>query len=143
MVFRLEIGLFYFPAYLYVLTFYTFLIRTWSYLIKTHLLPVSRISLAPFHNSFIENWKHCSLANPILNQDRIIRWDGEAAEPGLPKISQVWGLPLVCYIKTVCIMLVFKYNWMLSNPNYVTEQIDKNYAEIEAQRSQFKIHICS
>ena len=33
---------------------------------KTQLLSVSHISLAPLHNSFTQNWKHCSLANLIL-----------------------------------------------------------------------------
>src|SRR6218665_1082612 len=64
MVFRLKVGLF--PGLFVCFDFYNFLTRTLSYLIKTHLLPVSHISLAPFHNSFTQNRKHCSLANPIL-----------------------------------------------------------------------------
>ena len=61
MVFRLKIGLF--SGLFVCFDFYT---RTELYLIKTHLLPVSHISLAPFHHSFTQNRKHCSLANPIL-----------------------------------------------------------------------------
>src|SRR6218665_2115454 len=61
-VFRLNIGFF---SGFVCFDIYTFLTRTSSYLIKTHLLPVSHISLALFHNSFTKN-KHCSLANHIL-----------------------------------------------------------------------------
>jgi len=43
--------------------------------------------------------------NSCGGKARIIRGAGEAAETGLPKMSQVRGLPLICYLKLVCILM--------------------------------------
>ena len=54
----------------------------------------------------------------LFIQARISRGAGEVTEPGLPKMSQLRGLPLAWYIKILwiiilflSIILVFKYSW--------------------------------
>ena len=57
---------------------------------------------------------------PPASQARISRGASVSAGTGLPKMSEARGLPLICYLKVVCILvlsvgiiLVLKCNWIL------------------------------
>src|SRR6218665_2566492 len=55
---------------------------------------------------YVRVFRTADHAEQIFIPHRISRGAGDAAETGLPKMSQARGLPLICYIKVVCILIL-------------------------------------